>query len=347
LTVKASTLLGVKFVKLVYQGWEPAQERQLLTLLSAWSRVEDRMNSDGDLTPVDEVPGYLHTKDAKGISVFVPINLVRVSPSRAQRSEIHNLALGFTLQPDIDYCLSGSGTFLGVTNLVGDIDLAEYASSTWQNIEQRIVEIREAGQTPQKGMQRLTIVHPTGQSRQKTCRSFPKIQKCLSASRRLGWNRIYLEGYADLSGIYLGLKDMTNMVFPVRSRDETSDSFVLQEIVLTDDPSGRPPRSFLDRAQTAGYLDFLELEARKYLDGFQVSGISALLVKSLKRVLSLILLLGDRTRFTDGLSNLTKTENLGDLDTARISDYVTDTLQYYVTCRTKAGAMNRGLSTPT
>ena len=86
-----SLTIGVAIVRAAFSsGASDADD--LRTLLRNWTRLEERENVEQDLVASLSVPGYLETADGDGVKVYVPVNLCRVSPTRAQREGIHSNA---------------------------------------------------------------------------------------------------------------------------------------------------------------------------------------------------------------------------------------------------------------
>lgn len=331
-------------VALAYSAYSEDDEGtgNLEEILRAWTRLEERENEERDLVISKSVPGYLETLDQGGVKVFVPLNLCRVSPSRPQRESIHTEAAFFRLQSLRDYCLSGSATFLGATSAIDDIDLAEYVDIDVSQVSGRLRVM--AGSVVASGVtfDQLTV-HVNGPDGGLKVQShFPDLGKCLAALDPTSWRKLRIDGRAHFSLAVLGDKEVSNTAFPARLGQYSAESSVYQEIVFVDSGCANAPRSLADRAQITGYLDFLELDARKWKEELHETGETKPALKSLKRTLSLLLMLGNAAMFREGLRLLPPDLKSGHhVDGLVIDRFVDDALAFFLECKERAGASRR------
>lgn len=294
---------GVVLVKNAYSSAPDADDKRT-ALLEFWCFVEAGMNSDRDLEIANEAPGYLvaQTKDCGNF--FVPVNLVRVSPTVPQREEIRAISEDLKLREDFEMCLSGSATFLGVTAFLGDIDFAEYFAPPHESILRGIGILSNSPSYPTLRIEWIQAYFSKGSRRKSLRRRMTGSSDVASEVANSGWRKIQVGAWADLRRIHLGGLELTNMVVPVSRPTQTSQaSFVHQEIVLTE-PEKIPPRSLANREQIVGYFEFLIAQGTTKLEESIKFRCEKRAAKALKRCLALIMLLSDRVLFQKGLELL-------------------------------------------
>jgi hypothetical protein len=297
-----SLTIGVALARAAFSS-AGSDAEDLETLLRNWTRLEERENTDHDLVASATVPGYLETTDGEAVKIFVPMNLCRVSPTRAQREGIHSSAAHFRIRTKGDYCISGSATFLGVTSAIDDVDLAEYVAEGFPVVADRLREMAALSGAGSVTYSYLTIYHRSRKGELgKT--AFTAIEPCLRAAKLEQWRKLRIDGAANLDAILLGEKEVSNMAFPAKLGQHSPESSVYQEIVVVDAGSAAAPRSLAEPAELNRYLKLMETEALKWNEEFVMTGATKPALKALKRTMSLLLMLGDRRTFLDGLKLL-------------------------------------------
>ena len=330
---------GVLLVQLANSS-DPAVTEKLKDLLEIWTLLETETNFDKDLKPANDVPGYLTTVTDSGAGFYVPVNLVRVSPKADQRAFLEALSRDMKVRDDFEVCLSGSGTFLGITTFVGDLDFAEYFTPPHEAVVLGLRELKEDGDYPTQKIRWIQAYFPKA-SNQKTRREgFANLRSIELAINAHGWRKLQIGAAADLTTHTLGDKEITNMVVPTSAAQSTSPfSYVYQEIVMTEG-SNRPQRSLTDQAQINGYFEFLNQEARIKLAHSLKHNSMQSAAKALKRAISLIMLLSDRSLFAKGLEIL-PTSSSEALDINIVSKYVEEVLEVARKARTIKGSIDR------
>ena len=148
----------------------------------------------------------------------------------------------------------------------------------------------------------LTIYHRSRKGELGTT-AFPAIEQCLLAAGQEQWRKLRIDGIANFDAIHLGEKDVSNMAFPALPGDHSPESSVYQEIVVVDAQSDATPRSLAESIELIRYMNLMKLEALKSKKEFVRTGAMKPALKALKRTMSLLLMLGDRRTFLDGLGS--------------------------------------------
>lgn len=156
------------------------------------------------------------------------------------------------------------------------------------------------------------------------------------------WRKLRIDGKAHFNLEVLGDKDVSNTAFPAKLGQYSAESSVYQEIVFVDNGCANAPRSLAERTHITGYLNFLELDARKWKEELHEIGEAKPALKALRRTLSLLLMLGNAAMFREGLRLLPPDLKSGhDVDSLGINRFVDDALAFFLECKERAGASRR------
>lgn len=330
---------GVLLVQWAYSE-ESTAKSKLSKLLETWSLLEAKENFDEDLVPATDVPGYLVSSLESKRGFFVPVNLVRVSPKANQREFLEVLAADIQVRKSFEVCLSGSGTFLGATESIGDIDFAEYFLPPHEEVVLGLRELAGNRSYPSLSIDWVQTYFPPNRKRRPLYNRFGDLRRTELAINAYGWKKLQVGASADLSDHYLEANEITNMVLPASAPSSTSPhSNVYQEVVMVEEGK-RPPRSLTDNGQISGYFEFLIKEARIKLAFSLEHNCIQTAAKALKRAISLIMLLSDRLLFSRGLALLPSAPNQA-LELEVVAGYIEDVLEVARKVRTKKGTIDR------
>lgn len=281
------------------------KETDLANLLRVLARMRSRQDVDGMLVPENDVPGYL-ARDVGPCKIRVPFNLAFVSPVWDQYISILNAADLLKLQPSLELCISGSATFLGRSNLLSDVDIAEYYCADVRLIG-NFVDQMARKETSQKAVEYVKVYFEGGGHFRDRKWPFKRAAKrCEGRS----WTKMFIQGQCDLLGRQ-GMK-ISNMVLPVEPGAYSSKSYIYQEIVASDSGTLNGVRSLAKDGQLTGYAGFLLGAAVETLAADDY-------IKALKRALALAMLLLLVENVSEGLAILKEAEQMSPSD-ARVKE---------------------------
>lgn len=255
---------------------ETAAFLRVQTLLAAGSDQEE------SLEPSLEYPGYL-SREIDGRPIFVPYNLAGVFPASHIVLDVIRIADSISLDPNDPVCISGSTTFLGKIEEIGDLDFCEYHVAGLEGLAERAADVCERedvpliwlkfGDTPLKG--------PWAGRR-------AEIKNLVGASDEA---RLKFDFLSDGPR---GLLPTTSVVIATNNDEVAArHSFAYQEAVVA---GAGPIRNLVSPARFGEYVNWLRGEIRKLAaPSTKRSGYPA---KALKRALSLLLIAG-REKDTD------------------------------------------------
>ncbi|UUL82531.1 hypothetical protein [Sphingomonas qomolangmaensis] len=249
---------------------EAAAFLRVKTLLAAGS------DQEGSLEPSLEHPGYLSRK-IDGRPIFVPYNLAGVFPASDIVQDVMKIADRISLHPNDPVCISGSTTFLGKLEEIGDLDFCEYHLAGLNGLAEHAADVCERedipliwlkfGDTPLKG--------PWAGRRD-------EIKKLVGGSDEVRMKFDFLsEGPR-------GLLPTTSVVIATNDDEVAArHSFAYQEAVVA---GAGPVRNLVSPARFGEYVNWLRGEIRKLATpSSERNGYPA---KALKRALSLLLIAG-------------------------------------------------------
>ena len=120
---------------------ETAAFLRVQTLLAAGSDQEE------SLEPSLKYPGYL-SREIDGRPIFVPYNLARVFPASHIVLDVIRIADSIALHPNDPVCISGSTTFLGKLEEIGDLDFCEYHVAGVNGLAEHAADVCEREDVP-------------------------------------------------------------------------------------------------------------------------------------------------------------------------------------------------------
>lgn len=238
-------------------------------------------DAEASLEPAPEHPGYL-TRQVDGRDIYVPFNLASVFPGADMVGDVMRIADAITLHPDDPVCISGSTTFLGAIDRIGDLDFCEYYVSDPDGLSADALGVSDGEDMPLVWLKcgGKDLKGPWEERRSEA-------EALIQASPE---KRIKLDF---VSNGALGLMPTTSVVIATEDDDVASrHSFAYQEAVV----AGRAPvRNLVSPERFGEYVNWLRGEVRRL--AAPSGGRDGYPIKALKRALSL-LLIADREEDT-------------------------------------------------
>ena len=267
-------------------------EQETAAYLRARTIIAAASDEETSLEPVYQHPGYL-TRQIGGRPIFVPFNLASVFPGSDMVADVMRIADTISLHPDDPVCISGSTTFLGAINQIGDLDFCEYYISDPAHLPDHALGVSGDEDVPLVWLKcgGSDLKGPWAQRR-------PEVETLFSNSEH---KRMKLDF---ISNSALGLLPTTSVVIATKDENEAArHSFAYQEAVVFG--SG-PVRNLISPARFGEYVNWLRSEIRKLAaPTLERSGDP---IKALKRALSLMLIAGRHGDTSDIIEALHKSE---------------------------------------
>lgn len=269
----------------IAEGRRPASpeiDAQTAAYLRARTIVAAGLDGDGALEPAHEHPGYL-TRQVGERPIFVPYNLASVFPPTNIMLDVMRIADSISLHPDDPVCISGSTTFLGKLEQIGDLDFCEYYVSDRAALAGDAADVCE-----REGVALVWLKFGT------TPLTGPWLGRRAEIEKLVGSSDDIRMKFDFLSNGPRGLFPTTSVVIATNDDDVAARySFAYQEAVVA---GARPVRNLVSPARFGEYVNWLRAEIRKLAaPSSERNGYPA---KALKRALSLLLIAG-RERDTD------------------------------------------------
>ena len=268
-------------------GLREQDRRAFTSAISARAIYAEGQDVDKALRASPDFPGYLFRTVGER-NVFVPFNLAGVFPGETRLLQVIETAHGVRLNVGHPLCISGSTTFLGRVSNVSDLDFCEYYLSEASTISSAVSSVAKNGGCP------LLITVKCA----KDSIAIPSDDLDQFLGKRLHHQVVHPPANT-LKLDFIGLSSesgplpVTNLVLPVMpghlEEGNALFSFAYQEGVFD---VSEPCRSLLGIQQFTTYVDWLRTQIEKWLRDPEPDEILKAPLKSLKRTLSLMLLLG-------------------------------------------------------
>lgn len=249
-------------------------------------------DAEASLEPAPDYPGYL-TRQIGGRDIYVPFNLASVFPGADMVGDVMRIAAAISLHPDDPVCISGSTTFLGAIDKIGDLDFCEYYVSDPACLPADALSVSDGDETPLVWLKcgGANLKGPWEERR-------PEVEALLQGSPD---KRVKLD-FVSIGA--LGLLPTTSVVIATADDDVAArHSFAYQEAVV----AGRAPvRNLISPERFGEYVNWLRGEVRKLAtptgvrDGYPI--------KALKRALSLLLIANREEDTADLIERLHNSE---------------------------------------
>lgn len=247
---------------------------------------------------VSGYPGYLSTVSG-GKTIYVPFQLASVFPGEDVLGAVLQVAEDVRLLPENPICISGSTTFLGRLREVSDLDFCEYHLQDPEELPSAVAakaEISKLAPLIEVKCDGERVHHPWTDIKVRVGTAMIAGRSPEAPAAKIKLDLV--------SNGPLGAMPTTSVVLPLGSDRElgnAQESFVFQEAVI--DEKG-PPRALLNPAGFAGYCNWLLEEARSLTTDTSGKAATVRAPKALKRLLSLLLAIGDSETVEEVLENL-------------------------------------------
>jgi hypothetical protein len=289
----------VRVAELAETGDPPsAEDREDLMAYVRLRTIEaERMDEDEQLVEAgDEYPGYLR-REAAGAQIFVPFNLAPVFPGDRTLSPAVEIGRNIILAKENALCISGSTTFLGQIETVGDLDFCEYYLNTPSNLSADLLLKLNGAGIP------LVCVKCAGNEFRAP---WPDISAHILDVFPEGANKPPRLKLDFVSKSPLGVLPTTSIVLLTSTGEDlaASQSFAYQEAVVV---GAGPVRGLISPERLGTYVTWLRKEIRSLLDGTHSHRPSDYPIKALKRCLSLLLMIARYEDVNHVLNELSKT----------------------------------------
>jgi len=267
-------------------------DQETAAYLRSRAIVAAATDAEASLEPAQDHPGYL-TRRVGGRDIFVPFNLASVFPGADIVEEVMRIADAVSLHPGDAVCISGSTTFLGAIDEVGDLDFCEYYVSDLAGLPADTLAVSNEEEVPLVWLKcgAEDLKHPWAERQS-------QIDALLHASEE---KRIKLDF---VSNGVLGLLPTTSVVIATRDDNIAArHSFAYQEAVVA---GPGPVRNLVSPNRFGEYVNWLRSEVRRLAtptgvrDGYPI--------KALKRALSLMLIAGREAETAELIERLHNSE---------------------------------------
>ncbi|WP_296714471.1 hypothetical protein [Rhodoblastus sp.] len=267
-------------------------DQMLMSIFSARALAAQRADEDASLVNDEENHGYLR-RYIDGYEIYVPFNLASVFPGREKLSSILRAANGIKLSENNPICISGSTTFLGKNVPISDLDFCEYFMTDESEFSSCIYRKRSSVEDIIAVLLKIDSLSYIFRDNDL---NIPAIDDDTLKSK---WIKLDC-WFTDQA---LGSLAATSVIIPTDRRyggDAAKNTFVHQEAMISNTGI---PRPLFKRSEIGLYLLFLYKESAKYYHKASIDMNLRYAIKSLKRSISFLLLVGaeEESEFANAL----------------------------------------------